>query len=238
MIESRSSPRDRLAQFSPLIAGALGLGVVIVIIGDAAAQLGARLDGWHRPPPIAPLSLALELADGKTRWPPAATAIAAAAGGVLVLALRRLFHMAMARRVTTQPCRSRRADDGTRTRHPPRLPRKRAGDREALQHRPGRPPDRARRQRRPTAVRDAGRTSSATSGARGEARPPPARSPPSSPHPRPRLRPPTSPTSTPRRGSSASSPDRSGTSTPNSSPVEDRAGGGTRSATSRLTAAR
>ena len=78
-------------EFSPLIAGALGLGVVIVIIVDGAAQLGARLDGWHRPPPIAPLSLALELADGKTRWPPAATAIAAAARGVLVLAAAALF---------------------------------------------------------------------------------------------------------------------------------------------------
>ena len=61
-------------EISPLIAGGLGLAVLIVIIGDGAAQLGARLDG-DRPPPIAPLSLALDLADGKTHWPPAATAI-------------------------------------------------------------------------------------------------------------------------------------------------------------------
>ena len=75
---------------SPLIVGALGLGVVIVITGDAAVQLGAWLDG-DRPPPVAPLSLALELADGKTTWPPAATAIMAAVGVVLVLALGVFF---------------------------------------------------------------------------------------------------------------------------------------------------
>ena len=77
-------------QLSPLIAATLGLGVLIVLIGDAAAQLGARLDG-HRPPPIAPLSLALELADGTTRWPGAATAIVAIAYGVLAVAAAALL---------------------------------------------------------------------------------------------------------------------------------------------------
>jgi type IV secretory pathway TraG/TraD family ATPase VirD4 len=78
-------------ELSPLIAGGLGLGVLIVMIADGAAQLGARLDHWHRPPPIAPLSLALDLADRKTTWPPTATAIAAAACGVLLLALGLFF---------------------------------------------------------------------------------------------------------------------------------------------------
>ena len=78
-------------EISPLIAGGLGLAVLIVIIGDGAAQLGARFDGWRHPPPVAPLSLALDLADRRTRWPPTATAIAIAACGVLVLALAALF---------------------------------------------------------------------------------------------------------------------------------------------------
>jgi type IV secretory pathway TraG/TraD family ATPase VirD4 len=73
------------AELYPLIAGALGLCVVLVIIFDGAAQLGARLDRWRHPPPIAPLSLALELADGKTGWPPAATPIAAIACGLTAL---------------------------------------------------------------------------------------------------------------------------------------------------------
>ena len=73
-------------QFSPLIAGALTFAVLIVVVFELAAQLGARLDRWHRPPPIAPLSLALSLAEGKTRWPPAATPIALIAVAVLALA--------------------------------------------------------------------------------------------------------------------------------------------------------
>jgi hypothetical protein len=75
----------------PLLAGALGVGVVMVIILDAAAQLGARLDHWRHRPPIAPLSLAIELADGKSSWPPAATEIVAAAGGMLGLAFAALL---------------------------------------------------------------------------------------------------------------------------------------------------
>ena len=43
--------------------------------GEAAAQAGAALDHWRHRPPLDPLALVLELADGRTHWPPAATPI-------------------------------------------------------------------------------------------------------------------------------------------------------------------
>ena len=71
------------APFSPLLAGTLALLALAGVVGEAAAQAGAAIDHWRRRPPLDPLALALELADGRTRWPPAATPILiAAARGV------------------------------------------------------------------------------------------------------------------------------------------------------------
>ena len=58
-----------------------------------------RLDHWRHPPPVDPLSLALELADGKTGWPPAATAIAGdRAAACSLLAVSCVVIRSMARR--------------------------------------------------------------------------------------------------------------------------------------------
>ena len=73
------------AQFSPLIAGILAAVIATAGAAEAAVQVGAKLDHWRHPPPLDPVSLALELADGKTGWPPAATALAATAGSVIAL---------------------------------------------------------------------------------------------------------------------------------------------------------
>ena len=72
-------------QFSPLIAGILAAVIAAAGAAEAAVQVGAKLDHWRHPPPLDPVSLALELADGKTGWPPAATALAATAGSVIAL---------------------------------------------------------------------------------------------------------------------------------------------------------
>ncbi len=74
------------APFSPLLAGTLALLALAGVVAEAAAQAGAAIDHWHRRPPIDPLALALELADGHTRWPPAATPILIAAGVACALA--------------------------------------------------------------------------------------------------------------------------------------------------------
>ncbi len=74
------------SSLSPLLVGALGLLAVAGVTAEAAAQAGAALDHWrHRPPPD-PLALALELADGRTRWPPGATPILIAIGAACLLA--------------------------------------------------------------------------------------------------------------------------------------------------------
>ena len=75
------------APFSPLLAGTLALLALAGVVGEAAAQGGAAIDHWHRRPPLDPLALALELADGRTRWPPAATPILIAAGVACALAI-------------------------------------------------------------------------------------------------------------------------------------------------------
>ena len=82
---------------SPLLLGTLALLALVAVTADGAAQAGAALDHWQHRPPLDPLALALELADGRTRWPPAATPILIAAcvaclllaGGVLALRSRR-----------------------------------------------------------------------------------------------------------------------------------------------------
>ena len=71
---------------SPLLAGTLGLLALASVVAEAAAQAGAQLDHWRQRPPLDPLALALELADGRTHWPPAATAIVIAAGAACALA--------------------------------------------------------------------------------------------------------------------------------------------------------
>ena len=224
-------------EFSPLIAVALGLGVLIVIIGDAAAQLGAHLDGWHRPPPVAPLSLALELADGKTRWPPAATAIAAVAGGILVLAVAALLTRGWRSR-SRRSHADRAAPMMGRGRdiHPVSRKNARATAKRFSIVQEGLPIARAVSDGQPLFATWEDQQCDIWGPRRGKTA---TRAiPPSSPHPPPHSRPPTSPTSTPPPAWSASSPDRSGTSTPNSSPAGNPAGGGTRSATSPPTAAR
>ena len=71
--------------FSPLLAGTIGIVVVAAAAAEAAVQLGASIDHWRHPPPVDPLALVLELADGKTGWPPAATSLLAIGGGLLLL---------------------------------------------------------------------------------------------------------------------------------------------------------
>jgi TraM recognition site of TraD and TraG len=75
------------APFSPLLGGTVALLAFAGVVGEAAAQGGAAIEHWHRRPPLDPLALALELADGHTRWPPAATPILIAAGLACVLAV-------------------------------------------------------------------------------------------------------------------------------------------------------
>jgi type IV secretory pathway TraG/TraD family ATPase VirD4 len=67
---------------SPLLAGTLALVALTGVAGEAAAQAGAAIDHWRHRPPVDPLALVLELADGRTHWPPAATAILLATAGV------------------------------------------------------------------------------------------------------------------------------------------------------------
>ena len=70
---------------SPLLAGTLGLLALAGVGAEAAAQAGATVDHWRQRPPLDPLALALELADGRTRWPPAATPILITAGAACML---------------------------------------------------------------------------------------------------------------------------------------------------------
>ena len=72
---------------SPLVAGTLALLALVAVVGETAAQAGAAIDHWRHRPPVDPLALVLELADGRTHWPPAGTPllIAGASAGVLLL---------------------------------------------------------------------------------------------------------------------------------------------------------
>jgi hypothetical protein len=71
---------------SPLLGGTLALLALAAVAGESAAQAGAAIDDWRHRPPLDPLGLVLELADGRLRWPPAGTPIliAGAAAGLLV----------------------------------------------------------------------------------------------------------------------------------------------------------
>src|SRR4249920_978674 len=82
-------PADRHATgpsaLSPLLAGTLALAAVAAVVGEVAAQAGAAIDHWRRRPPVDPLALLLDLADGRTRWPPAGTPILIAGVAACVL---------------------------------------------------------------------------------------------------------------------------------------------------------
>jgi hypothetical protein len=72
---------------SPLLGGTLALVALAAVAGEAAAQGGAAIEHWRHRPPVDPLALVLELADGRTRWPPAGTPILIAAAGACACAL-------------------------------------------------------------------------------------------------------------------------------------------------------
>ena len=63
-------------------------GIVFAAAGlELVVQAGAALDGWRRRPPLSPLTLILELARGRVRWPASATLLAIAAGSVMLTVL-------------------------------------------------------------------------------------------------------------------------------------------------------
>ena len=70
---------------SPLLAGTLAVVALTGVAGEAAAQAGAAIDHWRHRPPVDPLALVVELADGRTHWPPAATPILIANAAIWAL---------------------------------------------------------------------------------------------------------------------------------------------------------
>ena len=85
--QARDRPLDALAAAD----GHARARRLAAVAGEAAAQAGAAIDHWRHRPPVDPLALVLELADGRTHWPPAGTPIliaAAAACALLVTAGR------------------------------------------------------------------------------------------------------------------------------------------------------
>ena len=141
-------------QLSPLLLGTLALLALAGVAGEAAAQPGAAIDHFRHRPPLDPLALALDLADGRTRWPPAGTPIligllsACVLAGAAILAVR-------ARR-PGDVGRPRRTAARHRPQHAARVAGQRAGDRPAVRRRAGRAADRHRGRGRPDAVCDLG----------------------------------------------------------------------------------
>ena len=102
---------------SPLLTGTLALVTLAAVAGEAAAQAGAAIDHWRHRPPVDPLALVLELADGRTRWPPAGTPILiAAAGACAVIVIG--FVIARVRRSPTGADRAARLLGTGRSVHP------------------------------------------------------------------------------------------------------------------------
>jgi hypothetical protein len=71
--------------FSPVAAAAVAALALLIVAVEVAAQAGAAIDHWRHRPPLDPLALGLDLADGRTGWPPASTPLLLAAAGVAVL---------------------------------------------------------------------------------------------------------------------------------------------------------
>jgi type IV secretory pathway TraG/TraD family ATPase VirD4 len=90
---------------SPLLAGTLALLALAAVAGEAAARAGAAIDHWRHRPPLDPLVLVLNLADGRTRWPPAGTPILLAAAAACALLVTGVV-VARVRRPATSADRS------------------------------------------------------------------------------------------------------------------------------------
>jgi type IV secretory pathway TraG/TraD family ATPase VirD4 len=105
------------SMLSPLLTGTLALVTLTAVAGEAAAQAGAAIDHWRHRPPVDPLALVLELADGRTRWPPAGTPILIAAAGMCVLIVIG-FVIARVRRSPTGVDRAARLLGTGRSVHP------------------------------------------------------------------------------------------------------------------------
>ena len=102
---------------SPLLTGTLALVALAAVAGEAAAQGGAAIDHWRHRPPVDPLALVLELADGRTRWPTAGTPIMIAAAGVCALIVSAVV-LARIRRPATGADRAARLLGTGRSVHP------------------------------------------------------------------------------------------------------------------------
>ena len=102
---------------SPLLAGTLGLAALAGVAGEVAVQAGAALDHWRHRPPLDPLALVLDLADGRTRWPRPATPILVALAAAFVLAAG-LIVVLRARRPATGADRAARLLATGRSAHP------------------------------------------------------------------------------------------------------------------------
>ena len=103
---------------SPLVTGALALVVVAVVAGEAAAQAGAAIDHWRHRPPVDPLALVLELADGRTHWPPPSTPILAAAAATCVVLVAAVVLARAKRRPAASADRAARLLGTGRSVHP------------------------------------------------------------------------------------------------------------------------
>ena len=112
-------------QLSPLLLGTLALLAAAGVAGEAAAQLGAAIDHFRHRPPLDPLALALNLADGRARWPPAGTPILLGFLGACVLAGALIIAVRM-RRPGTSADRAARLLGTGRSMHPVSLGNARA----------------------------------------------------------------------------------------------------------------
>ena len=61
--QARDRPRGALAAAARARSALLAL---VAVVGEAAAQAGAAIDHWRHRPPLDPLALVLELADGRS----------------------------------------------------------------------------------------------------------------------------------------------------------------------------
>jgi hypothetical protein len=112
---------------SPLLTGTLALLALAAVAGEVGAQAGAAIDHWRRRPPVDPLALVLEIADGRTRWPPAGTPILIAVTSVCaVIVIGFLLDRALRRYPASGADRAARLLGTGRSVHPISLPNARA----------------------------------------------------------------------------------------------------------------